>query len=247
LDFSGLTIWLKILGITCGGTTHWEDFMVLSKVPTALVVDDNRICRIVAVAMLERLGFFVVVATNGSEALAATADTDFQVILMDCDMPVLDGLNATLAIRQLEQQEHILIIGVTSRANREECLAVGMDDHLVKPLTTDALGQLLRRWGMKPARSDDEKTTITTSLRNGRVEMDKQAEELADQHKKLDDEKNELQVGLWTGTSTEIATHRSRLDEREISLQQREWALFTRQKFLERRERHIVESIRFGT
>lgn len=208
---------------------------------TALVVDDNRLCRVVAVALLERLGFFVATATNGREALAATADTRFAIILMDCDMPELDGLDVTLAIRQIEiLDDHTLIIGVTSRANRAECLAVGMDDHIQKPLTMQALEVIMQRWGWRSIHSSSDLHLVRESLASCREEIELQTETLAKQHRNLDDQKTALGESIWDGTSNAIGAERRRLAEWEDSLQQREWALRTREQFLARRERATV-------
>ncbi|MBX3469285.1 MAG: response regulator [Planctomycetes bacterium] len=112
--------------------------------PTVLVAEDNPINQRLAVRMLERLGFQAEVAGNGEEAVRAVAARDFACVLMDCQMPVVDGYEATARIRAAWDgvRPRTPIIALTASAmqgDRERCLAVGMDDHLPKPVRPDAL------------------------------------------------------------------------------------------------------------
>ncbi|NVM78955.1 signal transduction histidine kinase/CheY-like chemotaxis protein [Duganella sp. SG902] len=118
-----------------------------------LLAEDNPVNVEVASAMLEGLGLDVSRACNGEEALHSVQADDFDVILMDCQMPVMDGFAATSEIRRHEQQRgrarSMPIIAITANAlqgDRESCLAAGMDDYLSKPFTQQALGQTLARW-----------------------------------------------------------------------------------------------------
>jgi CheY-like chemotaxis protein len=116
-----------------------------------LVVDDNAGNQYSTKAVLDRLGYLALVVQNGEQALEAYAADEFDLILMDCRMPVMDGYEATSAIRQLEEftGRHIPIIGITAYAlegDREKCLAVGMDDYITKPLSLDAFKAMLMRW-----------------------------------------------------------------------------------------------------
>ncbi|MYM68264.1 response regulator [Pseudoduganella sp. FT55W] len=118
-----------------------------------LLAEDNPVNVEVASAMLEGLGLDVSRACNGEEALHSVQADDFDVILMDCQMPVMDGFAATTEIRRHEQQRgrarSMPIIAITANAlqgDRESCLAAGMDDYLSKPFTQQALGQTLSRW-----------------------------------------------------------------------------------------------------
>jgi signal transduction histidine kinase/CheY-like chemotaxis protein len=119
-----------------------------------LVVEDNLINQKVAVQLLTRLGFAVNVASNGSEAVAAFQSHRFDAILMDCQMPVMDGFEATVAIRKTEiLPQHTPIIAVTANTvpgQREKCLAAGMDDFVGKPVTRQVLEKTLARWVRKP-------------------------------------------------------------------------------------------------
>ena len=112
-----------------------------------LVVEDNAVNRKVAAGMLERLGYTVELATDGSEAVAMFSPGAYDAILMDCQMPQMDGYDATVAIRQLESNGHTPIIAMTASAmasDRERCLAVGMDEYLSKPINGDLLSTILR-------------------------------------------------------------------------------------------------------
>ena len=122
-----------------------------------LLAEDNTINQIVAGAMLKKLGCSVTVAKDGQEAVDKARARHFDLILMDCHMPNLDGFAATAAIRELEKQgqPRHTIIAQTANAmegDRESCLAAGMDDYLAKPLSTGALAQALQRWA--PPRKD---------------------------------------------------------------------------------------------
>jgi signal transduction histidine kinase/DNA-binding response OmpR family regulator/HPt (histidine-containing phosphotransfer) domain-containing protein len=118
-----------------------------------LLAEDNPVNVEVASAMLEGLGLEVSRARNGEEALHSVQADDFDLILMDCQMPVMDGFAATSEIRRHELQRgrarSLPIIAITANAlqgDRESCLAAGMDDYLSKPFTQQALGQTLSRW-----------------------------------------------------------------------------------------------------
>ena len=109
-----------------------------------LVVEDNVINQKVAVRLLERLGCRVDVAANGREAVTLLTQLTYDMILMDCQMPEMDGFAATAAIRQREMStgQHVPIIAMTANAmqgDRERCLAAGMDGYLAKPIMADAL------------------------------------------------------------------------------------------------------------
>ncbi|MBS0640264.1 MAG: ATP-binding protein [Acetobacteraceae bacterium] len=116
-----------------------------------LVVEDNAANMRVTHALLETLGCRVTDAANGLEAVAACRAGRFDLVLMDCQMPEMDGYEATRAIRQLEtfQGKHTPIIALTAHAmpgSREASLAAGMDDQLTKPLTLSALTEKLLQW-----------------------------------------------------------------------------------------------------
>jgi CheY-like chemotaxis protein len=120
--------------------------------PRILLVEDNPVNREVAVAMLENLGCVIDTAENGRLAVEAVNAGSYDAVLMDCQMPIMDGLTATAEIRLREQTSdasRLPIIALTANAmegDRERCLAAGMDDFLSKPFTQQQLATLLRRW-----------------------------------------------------------------------------------------------------
>jgi CheY-like chemotaxis protein len=120
-----------------------------------LLAEDNAVNEAVAGAMLESFGLRVSVARNGCQALEALAAQPFDVVLMDCQMPEMDGFEATRRIRQREGEKGMStqarqpIVAVTANAiegDRERCLAAGMDDYLSKPFNKADLHALLLRW-----------------------------------------------------------------------------------------------------
>ena len=117
-----------------------------------LVVEDNKVNQLVARRTLERMGHEPTIAPGGHEALALLDEQSFDVVLMDCQMPEMDGYEATQRIRELpdEQRCRLPIIALTANAlaeDRARCLAAGMDDYLSKPIDVTALQEKLARWG----------------------------------------------------------------------------------------------------
>ena len=109
-----------------------------------LIVEDNVVNQKVAVRLLQKVGYRCEVACNGAEALVGLKDRAFDLVLMDCQMPEMDGFEATRRIRAREQETggHLPIIAMTANAmkgDRELCLAAGMDDYLTKPVVPAAL------------------------------------------------------------------------------------------------------------
>lgn len=117
-----------------------------------LLVEDNRVNREFAIELLESFGCIIEVAGNGLEALEQFGKDDYDAILMDCQMPEMDGYEATNEIRKLEKNgklEHTPIIALTANAMKgdsEKCLAAGMDEYLSKPVRQNDLRKALERW-----------------------------------------------------------------------------------------------------
>jgi two-component system sensor histidine kinase/response regulator len=116
-----------------------------------LLAEDNLINQEVARAMLSNLGLTVEIANNGEEALALSTAFDFDIVLMDCQMPVLDGYQATASLRKRESagQRRVPVVALTANAmegDQNLCLAAGMDDYLAKPYSRSQLEQMLKRW-----------------------------------------------------------------------------------------------------
>jgi two-component system sensor histidine kinase/response regulator len=118
-----------------------------------LLVEDNPVNQRVAQRALQKLAADVTLANNGAEALERIAETAFDAVLMDCQMPVMDGFTATRSIRAAEALKddgsHLPIIALTANVmseDRERCLAAGMDAYLGKPLEPSQLGDCLQRY-----------------------------------------------------------------------------------------------------
>jgi PAS domain S-box-containing protein len=118
-----------------------------------LLVEDNPVNQRVALRLLQKLAADVIVANNGEEALARLLEARFDVVLMDCQMPVMDGFTATRRIRELEQRsntgDRVPIIALTANVmseDRENCVAAGMDAHLGKPIEPKQMIDTLMRF-----------------------------------------------------------------------------------------------------
>jgi len=115
-----------------------------------LLVEDNAVNQKIAMRMLEKLGCRVDVAANGSEALEMTAMLPYAIVFMDCQMPVMDGYEATRRLRQREgTKSHLPVVAMTANAmegDRDRCLAAGMDDYMAKPVSKQVIIQTLERF-----------------------------------------------------------------------------------------------------
>jgi len=119
-----------------------------------LLVEDNVVNQKVALALLNKLGHQVETATNGIEAVTAVEENRYDVVFMDCQMPEMDGYEATREIRRRQGQgHHTPIIAMTANAmqgDREKCLDAGMDDFVSKPVRRDLIVEVLARWTVEP-------------------------------------------------------------------------------------------------
>ncbi len=114
-----------------------------------LVVDDNEVNRKVACGFLRKMGYDVDIAENGQEAVEAVLAKNYGLVFMDCQMPVMDGYEATRQIKALHKTRAIPVVAVTANAmdgDREKCLAAGMDDYMTKPVRREKLQEMLDRW-----------------------------------------------------------------------------------------------------
>jgi CheY-like chemotaxis protein len=122
-----------------------------------LLAEDNIFNQKVAVGMLEKMGHAVIVAGNGREAVEEYAKSRFDLVLMDIQMPEMDGPTATKLIRQQQQQAgvHVPVVAMTAHAmsgDREKYLAAGLDDYISKPISRDELAKAVERNSAPPAR-----------------------------------------------------------------------------------------------
>jgi PAS domain S-box-containing protein len=135
--------------------------------PLLLVAEDNAVNQIIAVAALERCGCRVEVVNDGRKALEALSTRSYDAVLMDCQMPEMDGYEATAELRRRESGDrHTPVIAMTAHAmagDRENCLEAGMDDYISKPMRRQQLIDTLQRW--IPQHTD---TAVAHDLRSNR-------------------------------------------------------------------------------
>ncbi|MGB2924807.1 MAG: response regulator [Limnothrix sp.] len=114
-----------------------------------LVVEDNLINQTVAIHQLERLGYVCDIANNGQEALEVLEKSDYDLVLMDCQMPILDGYETAKKIRRNKSTKDLVIVGLTAYAmkgDRDKCLAAGMNDYLTKPYSIAEIQSIFDIW-----------------------------------------------------------------------------------------------------
>jgi CheY-like chemotaxis protein/HPt (histidine-containing phosphotransfer) domain-containing protein len=142
-------------GSTVASTTSVE--VAVATEVHVLVAEDNLVNQEVARELIEQLGYVVDIVGNGREALDAIAAKSYSIVLMDCQMPEMDGYEAATELRRREASRggaHLPVVAVTAQAmtgDRERVIAAGMDDYLSKPLNPDNLEAMLRKWVKAPA------------------------------------------------------------------------------------------------
>jgi CheY-like chemotaxis protein/HPt (histidine-containing phosphotransfer) domain-containing protein len=150
-----------------------------------LLVEDNQTNQIVAQGLLKRLGYAAETASSGVEALKALESSLYDIVLMDCHMPEMDGFEATEQVRNPSSKvlnHRVPIIALTAMAmqgDRERCVAAGMDDYLTKPLHPDALAMALERWLTQAGEGDRSATQAGPGVEEGIVSEDVQVEEVS--------------------------------------------------------------------
>ncbi len=110
------------------------------------MAEDNESARMILSDLLRIFGYEVDAVGHGLAAVEACRTSRYDIVLMDSHMPVLDGLDATRAIRAESIAHHPIIIAITGEDNREDCLAAGMDDYLAKPVRPPVLRATLKEW-----------------------------------------------------------------------------------------------------
>ena len=142
-----------------------------------LVVEDNELNQEVALGLLEGEGFVVDIANNGQEAIDMIAQHAYDIVLMDMQMPVMDGLTATREIRKMDRFKDLAVLAMTANAmdqDKEKCAEAGMNDHVAKPIDPDELFNALLKW-IKPK-----------AQAGAKVQLSKKAEHAADTPLDLD-------------------------------------------------------------
>jgi two-component system sensor histidine kinase/response regulator len=117
-----------------------------------LLVEDNDLNQEVALELLRDAGLIVDLAEDGQRALDKLATADYDIVLMDMQMPVMDGVTATVALRLDPRWQSLPVVAMTAnamQADRERCLAAGMNDHIAKPIEPEDLWKTLLKW-IKP-------------------------------------------------------------------------------------------------
>jgi CheY-like chemotaxis protein len=144
--------------------------------PTVLVAEDNPVNQRVAVKMLERLGCRVDLVADGTEAVSRVASTAYDLVLMDCQMPTMDGYEATERIRRADHDRtRVPIVAMTAHAlqgDRARCLAAGMDDYISKPVQPADLKAIVERFvRLSRDRSANGGTAAADAAPRGRDEF----------------------------------------------------------------------------
>jgi CheY-like chemotaxis protein len=132
-----------------------------------LLAEDNAINQKVAVRLLQQMGHQVDVALDGRQAVAAVQRSEYDMVLMDCQMPEMDGYAATRAIRELECGRNIPIIAITANAmaeDRQRCLEAGMDAYLAKPISPDQLHDVVEAFGARQIEGDSEPLALPSTV-----------------------------------------------------------------------------------
>ncbi|MFN0075017.1 MAG: PAS domain-containing protein [Prosthecobacter sp.] len=150
-----------------------------------LVVEDGHVNQLVSARMLEKRGHLVTLASNGQEAIDFFNSEPFDIILMDVQMPGMNGFEATAAIRAIEHHsgEHVRIIAMTANAmkgDRDECLAAGMDDYIAKPLRSAELFQIVEKISRRPSAPEPDQPFTRAEPAASRSPVESAAYDLAE-------------------------------------------------------------------
>ena len=136
--------------------------------PRVLLAEDNRVNQVIVLRLLEKAGLKADVVGNGSQAVAATTKTVYDLVLMDCQMPEMDGFEATAEIRRREgSARHTTICALTAHAmagDRERCLQAGMDDYISKPLTIGVLQNKIAYWIYSRQKGADSRAPLVQAV-----------------------------------------------------------------------------------
>ena len=158
---------------------HSSD-VVVERPLRVLLAEDNPVNQLTATTMIEKLGHTIVVANNGREAIDKLSEASFDLVFMDVQMPVLDGMAATREIRENEKATgaHLPIIAMTAHAmmgDREKCIDCGMDDYISKPIRRAALAEVISRaveQFIRPANDSEDNAGDATKTEKTRMILD---------------------------------------------------------------------------
>jgi PAS domain S-box-containing protein len=160
-------------GIRCGASGIEERATIKGLKPARsplkiLLVEDHPVNQMVILNQLQMLGYEADCVDNGKDAIAQLTKQSYDIVLMDCQMPILDGYETTRQLRRREgSHRHTVVIALTAHAlstDRDKCLAAGMDDYLSKPIDQDALGVAIERWANHVATPEVKNTPICSAL-----------------------------------------------------------------------------------
>ncbi len=139
-----------------------------------LLVEDNMVNQKMEAAMLRKAGYFVDIADNGRMAVEAMDKKDYALVLMDVQMPEMDGYEATRAIRSKEgDKKHTIIIAMTAHSmqgDREICLQAGMDDYIAKPIDPQVMFSVIKKW--VKSKIEDPETSVTETVKTKALRQD---------------------------------------------------------------------------
>lgn len=146
----------------------WKDQLDVLRGASVLLVEDNELNQEVAAGLLAEASLEIEIANNGKVALEKLEKRDYNIVLMDIQMPVMDGLTATRAIRKISRFEKLPILAMTANAMQhdyEACMAAGMNDHIAKPIDPNDLFTKLVKWvHLNPTKTSIEKSMVSTEV-----------------------------------------------------------------------------------
>jgi two-component system, sensor histidine kinase and response regulator len=185
-----------------------------------LLAEDNPVNQEVAMAMLERLGYRADRVVNGVEALEALGKADYDLVLMDCLMPEMDGYEATRSIREGRsgaRNPRVPIVAITADAmagDRDRCFQAGMSDYISKPVELDKLAGMLERWLAAPSNGEGLAATVSESTAGAKAIIDED-EMLA---RLMGDKKlaGKVIAGFLSDTPRQLALLKKKLDEADL-------------------------------
>ncbi len=176
-----------------------------------LIAEDQKVNQRLAMLQLREFGCEAIAVSNGKEAVEAAQHTNYAAILMDCQMPEMDGFEAARTIRRTEHESgnHIPIIAMTAQAmsgDREQCLSAGMDDYISKPVTSKKLAEVLRKWLPHFESDSDISGVFSAEPPQERVSIDCDATSLGFAYEQYENKLNEWTKAFGEKTANELTS-----------------------------------------